>query len=68
VIHGTSHHQGRKRWANARHFRKIKIAINDELDESLIESFPASDPPSWIALVRVGIPNRKGVRTHPKSS
>jgi hypothetical protein len=31
----------------------------DEIDESLIETFPASDPPAWISLTRVGIPKRK---------
>jgi hypothetical protein len=31
----------------------------DEIDESLIETFPASDPPAWVALTRVGKPKRK---------
>jgi hypothetical protein len=31
----------------------------DEIAESLIETFPASDPPAWISLTRVGIPKRK---------
>jgi hypothetical protein len=30
-----------------------------EIDESLIETFPASDPPAWISLARIGIPKRK---------
>jgi len=35
----------------------------DEIQESLIESFPASDPPAW-TVARVGEPSRR--RTRPK--
>jgi hypothetical protein len=36
------------------------IAIADEIAESLIDTFPASDPPAWIPLARVGTPNGRG--------
>jgi hypothetical protein len=29
-----------------------------DVDESLIETFPASDPPSWVGLGRIGAPRR----------
>jgi hypothetical protein len=57
---GTPHHRKRKGRANARPFQKIETgAITDEINESLIETFPASDPPAWIAVARVGIPKRQ---------
>jgi len=56
----TSHHRSRKGRANARPFQKAEtVATIDEVAESLIETFPASDPPAWVALTRVGIPKRK---------
>ncbi|WP_156898374.1 hypothetical protein [Bradyrhizobium erythrophlei] len=33
-------------------------STDDEILESLIDTFPASDPPAWVALARVGIPKR----------
>jgi hypothetical protein len=32
-------------------------AFPDKVDESLMETFPASDPPSWMGPRRVGIPS-----------
>jgi hypothetical protein len=32
--------------------------LEAELDESLAESFPASDPPAWVNEARVGTPRR----------
>jgi hypothetical protein len=31
----------------------------EEVDESLEESFPASDPPSWAGMLRIGKPRRR---------
>jgi hypothetical protein len=59
---GTPHHRKRKGRANAPPFRKIEtdaMTGEDKIVESLIETFPASDPPAWIALARVGIPERQ---------
>jgi len=57
---GPPHHRKRKGRADARPLRKLEtVEITDEITESLIETFPASDPPAWIALARVGIPKRQ---------
>jgi hypothetical protein len=52
-------HQSRKGRAPA---RPLPIETVDEIDESLIETFPASDSPAWIPLARVGIPKRRRAR------
>ena len=50
-----------------KHRQRVEAALaertNDELsqadiDEGLEETFPASDPPSWSALARIGSPRR----------
>jgi hypothetical protein len=54
-----SHHRSRKRRANVRPSQKIEtIAAADEDDivESLIETFPASDPPAWVTLAVSAFP------------
>ena len=58
---GTSlDHRRRKGRGTARPFKKIETtATDDEIFESLIETFPASDPPAWIVLARIGNPKRQ---------
>jgi hypothetical protein len=59
MMSGALHRRNRKDRAKARPLQKIEtIATDDEIAESLIDTFPASDPPAWIPLARVGIPKR----------
>ncbi|SED19347.1 hypothetical protein SAMN05444164_4024 [Bradyrhizobium erythrophlei] len=53
-------HQSREVRAPA---RSLQTETIDEIDESLIETFPASDPPAWVALARVGIPKRRKTKS-----
>jgi hypothetical protein len=62
----ASRHRRRKGTANVGPLRKIKTTASvdeEEIVESLIDTFPASDPPAWIAVARVGIPKRQ-TRSH----
>jgi hypothetical protein len=56
----TLHRRSRKDRAEARPLRKIETIATDEIAVSLIDTFPASDPPAWIPLARVGAPKRPG--------
>jgi hypothetical protein len=59
MMSGALHRRNRKDRAKARPLQKIEtIVIADEIAESLIDTFPASDPPAWIPLARVGTPKR----------
>ena len=51
-------HKERQRLAAALSESKEDTVSQIDIDESLEESFPASDPPSWAARMRVGAPRR----------
>jgi hypothetical protein len=36
--------------------KRDRALSEDKIDESLEETFPASDPPSWIVTARIGSP------------
>jgi hypothetical protein len=37
----------------------VTESVEDKIEESLYETFPASDPPAWTPAGRVGSPKRK---------
>jgi hypothetical protein len=64
-------HRKQKGRTNARPLQQTaenETGASDELDESLIETFPASDPPAWVALARVGTPKRKPIARPARKS
>jgi len=49
---------GRRNQSDHVDSRSDRLAGDGMVDETLEESFPASDPPSWAAPARIGSPKR----------
>jgi hypothetical protein len=54
----SAQHKERQRLAAAMSEPREDAVSQIDIDESLEETFPASDPPSWAARLRVGSPRR----------
>jgi hypothetical protein len=59
----TPRSTARQRSAIGRRKRRLEVpavtSVESMLDESLEQTFPASDPPSWTIVTRIGSPRRK---------
>ena len=49
----------RRRVAHGRRRTAVVEPSDEKIDKSLEETFPASDPPSWTPLARIGSPRRR---------
>ena len=38
----------------------VTESTEEKIDQSLEDTFPASDPPGWTPLMRIGSPRRRG--------
>jgi hypothetical protein len=54
----SAQHRERQRLAAALVEPGDEAVSQVDVDESLEETFPASDPPSWAARLRIGAPRR----------